>query len=57
MKYPDFKYLISRQSNDLTVSSVMSQENIFSLGFDDYWNTNNSDCIFNPVKYASIKNI
>ncbi|TCP24241.1 YD repeat-containing protein [Tenacibaculum skagerrakense] len=54
-QYPDFDCLISKQSSGLTATSVMSQENSFYLGFDDRWNIENPDCLFNPVNYAGTK--
>ena len=53
--YPNFDCLIPIQSSGLTASSVMSQENTFFLGFDDYWNIQNPECIFHPVYFAGIK--
>lgn len=52
---PNYECLIPIQSSGLTASSVMSQQKVFFLGFDDNWNAENSSCYYDPAYYAGIK--
>lgn len=53
--FPNYECLIPLQSSGLTASSVMSQQNVFFLGFDDNWNAQNPGCFYDPAYFAGIK--